>query len=69
MTSVIYFVQRESDKVLRYNGIDRTDNDKGYTTDNCVSCCGKCNSLKGTLSQGEFRQLVTSIYERWIAPL
>lgn len=30
-----------------YNGVDRTDNSKGYSSGNCVSCCGACNSLKG----------------------
>jgi hypothetical protein len=54
-----------SDKLLLYNGIDRTDNDKGYTADNCVSCCSKCNYFKGTLSQDEFRQIITDIHEHW----
>lgn len=25
------------------SGIDRIDNDKGYETGNCNSCCGSCN--------------------------
>jgi hypothetical protein len=29
-----------------YNGIDRLDNTKGYTIDNIVPCCYKCNVLK-----------------------
>src|SRR5208283_1176118 len=29
-----------------YNGIDRKDNSLGYTTSNCVSCCGRCNRIK-----------------------
>lgn len=29
-----------------YNGIDRVDNDFGYTVENCVTACGKCNILK-----------------------
>jgi len=28
------------------NGIDRVDNSRGYTKDNCVSCCEMCNRLK-----------------------
>ena len=27
-------------------GIDRIDSDKGYSVDNCVSCCTLCNSIK-----------------------
>lgn len=33
-----------------YNGIDRVDNSKGYTIDNCVPCCFKCNSWKGAIT-------------------
>lgn len=28
-------------------GLDRKDNTKGYTVDNCVPACRRCNSLKG----------------------
>lgn len=28
---------------VNVNGIDRRDNDVGYTLDNCVPCCGLCN--------------------------
>lgn len=28
-------------------GVDRLDNTKGHTPDNCVPCCGKCNVGKG----------------------
>lgn len=36
-----------------YNGIDRIDNKKGYTIDNIVSCCKRCNMAKnnGTLQE------------------
>ena len=33
-----------------YNGIDRLDNLKGYTYDNCVSCCQNCNRAKKDFS-------------------
>lgn len=31
------------------NGIDRLDNDAGYTTANAVPCCSFCNMLKGAM--------------------
>lgn len=37
-----------------YNGIDRMDNDKGYTLANSVSSCKDCNFSKGTKSYEEF---------------
>jgi len=37
-----------------YNGIDRRDNDKGYTTANCVPCCTICNQTKSDLTETEF---------------
>lgn len=36
------------------SGIDRVDNKIGYTLNNCVSCCGMCNGIKGTFSKEEF---------------
>lgn len=29
-----------------YTGIDRYDNNKGYTVENSVPCCPKCNKIK-----------------------
>lgn len=31
---------------ITYTGIDRVNNEKGYTIENCVSCCKDCNILK-----------------------
>jgi len=39
---------------LSYNGIDRVENDKGYTHKNVVPCCGTCNRMKRALSRSEF---------------
>lgn len=36
------------------NGIDRVDNNRGYTTDNVVSACKKCNLMKLTMIQDIF---------------
>ena len=45
-----------------YNGIDRTNNDKGYITGNVVSCCTSCNYMKGEYSKEEFIDIISKIY-------
>lgn len=37
-----------------YNGIDRIDSDRGYTIDNVVPCCGRCNKMKLDMTTLEF---------------
>jgi hypothetical protein len=32
-----------------YNGLDRVDSTRGYTTDNVVPCCKTCNTRKAKL--------------------
>lgn len=36
------------------NGIDRLDNNKGYTMSNCVPCCATCNYSRQDLSVDEW---------------
>lgn len=48
-----------------YNGIDRKNNDLGYNVENCVTCCKKCNYLKGTFSLREFKNQINKIYKFW----
>lgn len=44
-----------------YNGIDRIDNDLGYTESNTVTCCVDCNWIKGTMSSHMFIQKARQI--------
>lgn len=37
-----------------YNGLDRVDNEQGYTLENVVPCCRICNVAKGAMSQSDF---------------
>ena len=41
--------------VIVVNGIDRVDNDLGYTPENSVSCCKVCNQMKRDLGADTFR--------------
>ncbi len=49
-----------------YNGIDRLDNNKGYTLTNCVPCCKICNKMKSNLGYDEFFSHIKKIYNRRI---
>lgn len=48
---------------ILYNGIDRVDNSKGYTVENCVTCCETCNRAKLKMGQQEFFDWVKRIAE------
>src|SRR5574344_76321 len=43
-------------------GIDRLDNSKAYTLDNCVPCCGCCNKMKMDLTPDFFIKQIKNIY-------
>jgi hypothetical protein len=41
------FATKESNgKSIKWNGVDRVDNSRGYDRKNCVSCCTPCNKKK-----------------------
>lgn len=44
-----------------YNGIDRLDNYKGYTADNVVPCCYKCNVTKKDFSIESMVKILTQL--------
>jgi len=44
-----------------YNGVDRLDSRFGYTPQNVVPCCGKCNFAKGKSTKNEFLNLCHKI--------
>ena len=53
-------------KPWAHNGIDRIDSNKGYTIDNCVPCCSKCNYAKHTMSVDEFKSYIKSRYKHFV---
>ena len=44
-----------------YNGIDRLDSSLGYTIQNSVPCCGKCNAMKMAMSFSDFKSQILTI--------
>jgi hypothetical protein len=48
---------------LLHTGIDRMDNNIGYTKENCVPCCKFCNKMKHILSKDKFLEHIKKVYE------
>ena len=53
--------RKYSNGVYKCNGIDRKDNNEGYTISNAVSCCLICNRAKSNLSYQEFLQWIQRV--------
>ena len=49
-----------------YNGIDRKDNTKGYTIENCVPCNDICNRAKGAMLYKEFIQWIKRLVDNGV---
>lgn len=47
---------------LYYNGVDRINSNLGYSVNNCVPCCSKCNLMKNVFSTEEFISHIHKIY-------
>lgn len=56
---------------ILYNGIDRLDNDLGYSIKNCLACCKVCNRGKSTMNSDDFLsytiRIATMLYPQMIA--
>ena len=64
-SNIDVYTKRSLDRGFKTNGIDRTDNNKGYIIDNCVSCCKICNHAKATLSLVEWKTWLKKIANKW----
>lgn len=56
------FEYKGSNGAYIYNGIDRVNNDKGYTIENTVPCCFFCNERKRALTLQEFKDWIKRVY-------
>lgn len=48
------------ERVRRASGLDRINSNIGYVPGNCVSCCYKCNIIKGQFLTSEETKLVVN---------
>jgi hypothetical protein len=46
---------------VTYNGLDRIDNNRGYTEDNIASCCKYCNFARNDRTPEEFHKWLVEI--------
>jgi|694.fasta_scaffold128163_2 hypothetical protein len=49
-----------------WNGIDRKNNDIGYTLNNIVPCCYMCNMLKNTVGYTTFFNIISHIISKFL---
>lgn len=63
--SLILRNKTEGNKNFIYNGLDRMDNSKGYTDENVVPCCKKCNLMKKDMSIEEWLSQMRLILENF----
>lgn len=54
--------QKNSNRHIIRNGIDRVDSAKGYTLDNVVPCCATCNSAKNDTTKADFLAWIERVY-------
>jgi hypothetical protein len=57
----VYGAKRGEWSAFKGNGVDRFDNNKGYTAENCVSCCKRCNFFKVAMDGDAFIDLCKTI--------
>jgi 5-methylcytosine-specific restriction endonuclease McrA len=60
------YCKHPTDRPYVYNGIDRIDPSKGYSIENCVTCCWLCNRAKGDMSYSEFMSWIKKVYNNMV---
>jgi hypothetical protein len=48
--------------IIKYQGIDRIDSNKGYVLDNCRPCCKQCNVAKLDQAESDFLEHISKLY-------
>lgn len=62
----VQYMQKTEEPYL-HNGIDRVNPKKGYTLDNVVSCCSKCNYAKHEMTLDEYKEWLKRSYEHFLS--
>ncbi len=61
-TNVMKDKRSYGERMIKYNGLDRINNDIGYTKENVVPCCRSCNISKHTYSIEFFEEQTINRY-------
>jgi len=59
------WARRVYNETVPCNGIDRADSSEGYSKENCVPCCHKCNIAKHKMSAQEFAEWLSQAYHHF----
>jgi len=59
-----HYCGKPSVEEVKIHGLDRVDNEKGYSMDNVVTCCEQCNVAKSTQTYEDFIQQANDIAKR-----
>lgn len=52
--------------VIKYQGLDRIDSNRGYLKSNVIPCCAKCNKAKNDMTYIEFSNWIKRVYDHFI---
>jgi len=58
---------KPADYEICFTGVDRLNSSLGYTPENVVPCCVKCNRAKSDMSLSDFKNHVARMYA-WLFP-
>jgi len=61
--NIYHYKNKHSKYDFLYNGLDRIDSNKGYTIDNVVPCCKRCNIAKSSMKYKEFINYIKEVYK------
>jgi hypothetical protein len=65
ITSLKCYLCGKESNYKHSNGIDRINNDIGYTEDNIACCCAECNYMKNNYQYDDFIEKLVRIYSNW----
>jgi hypothetical protein len=60
-SQMVHSTERVNNCWITYNGIDRKDNNTGYTKENCQTSCKWCNFARNEMTDEQFRNWIRKV--------